>query len=487
MIEQIKNLSPKLLWKHFCDISQIPHPSKKEEKIIAHVRKFGESLGLETLVDEVGSVLIRKHGTSGMKNRKTVILQGHLDMVPQKNSSTNHNFETDPLDIYIDGEWVAAKGTTLGADNGIGVAAAMAILESNNIEHGPIEALFTVDEETGMTGASGLKEGFLKGDILLNLDSEDEGELYIGCAGGVNTNIEFEYSEEPVNPEAIAYKVEVKGLKGGHSGLDINLGRGNANKIMNRILLHGFNEHGLRLASIDGGSLRNAIPREAIATITIPVDNQEKFELCIKKLIDIVLYEFKLTDPEISITINRTGLPKSIIDVRTTENLFNSISACVNGVIRMLPDMPGVVETSTNLAIVKSESGKINIATLQRSSVDSAKEDIANSVGAAFKLAGAKVIHHGDYSGWKPNLNSSILKTMKEVYNKKYGKVPEVKVIHAGLECGIIGSTSGKELDMISFGPTIRFPHSPDEKVNIKSVELFYDFLIETLKQISEK
>jgi dipeptidase D len=487
MSHEIKKLQPEALWNHFYELTQIPRPSKHEQAAAEYVKNFGLKLGLETLTDSVGNILIRKPATPGMEGKKTIILQGHVDMVPQKNSDTEHDFKTDPIQTYIDGEWVKAKGTTLGADNGIGVAAAMAVLEEKNIEHGPLEVLVTIDEETGMTGAFGIQPGFLQGDILLNLDSEDEGELYIGCAGGIDTNAEFHYTEEPISNDAVAYKISVTGLKGGHSGLDIHLGRGNANKLMNRILWHGFREHELRLASIDGGSLRNAIPRESFAVITIPKSQQEKFETCFEKMGKEIINEYQNSDPDIAIKLAITDKPAFIIDAETTKGLSNAVYACVDGIIRMSPDMPGVVETSTNLALIKSGNGKITMASLQRSAVDTAKTVVGYSVRAAFETNGAKVEHKGEYPGWKPNVDSPILKAMKESYNKKYGKVPEVKVIHAGLECGIIGAACGRELDMISFGPTIRFPHSPDEKVNIPTVGLFYEFLLETLKNAPNK
>jgi len=482
MSEEIKNLSPKNLWKHFYALTQIPRPSKHEQAAAEYVRKFGESLGLETRVDEVGNVVIIKPAKPGMENRKTIIMQGHVDMVPQKNNDTNHDFLKDPIQTYIDGDWVKARGTTLGADNGIGVAAALAVLEEDTLQHGPLEVFITIDEETGMTGAFGLKPGFINGDILLNLDSEDEGELYIGCAGGIDTNAEFFYKEETVPSDHTAYKIEVQGLKGGHSGIDIILCRGNSNKLINRLLWHGFREHKLRLASIDGGSLRNAIPRESFAIVTVPKSQQEKFETCFEKLAAEIISEFESTDPDIAIKLTMTERPSALIDEKTTEGLLNAIYASVDGIIRLSPNMQGVVETSTNLALIKSGNGKITMGSLQRSSIDPAKDAVAYSIRAAFESNGAKVEHKGEYPGWKPDINSPILHAMKESYNKKYGKIPELKVIHAGLECGIIGAACGKELDMISFGPTIRFPHSPDEKVNIKTVELFYDFLLETLQ-----
>lgn len=482
MSNVLSSLEPKAVWRIFEQICNIPHPSKKEKAIAEYVVKFGKDLGLETLTDPIGNVLIRKPASPGMENRQTIILQGHLDMVPQKNNDTAHDFEKDPIKPFIDGEWVKAKGTTLGADNGIGSAAAMAVLEDKSLVHGPIECLFTIDEETGMTGAFNLQAGFLKGDILMNLDSEDEGELYIGCAGGMDTTVEFKYKEEAIPAGSEAFRIDVKGLKGGHSGIDIILGRGNANKLINRILWHGFREHKLRLASIEGGSLRNAIPREAIAIITLPKEEIAKFKKCFDKLVAEILNEYKSVEPDMAITISNTNMPAFVMDANTTRNLLNSIYACPNGVSRMVADMPGVVETSNNLAIIKSDKGVIQIAALQRSSVDSAKEELGHMIRSVFEMANADMIEHsGSYPGWKPNVDSPILKAMKEGYKAKFGKTPEVKVIHAGLECGIIGGVY-PNLDMISFGPTIRHPHSPDEKVNIKTVGLFYDFLLETLK-----
>jgi len=409
-----------------------------------------------------------------------------MDMVPQKNADTDHDFEKDPIDAYVDGEWVTAKGTTLGADNGMGVAAALAVLEANDIEHGPVEVLVTVDEETGMTGAENLKPGLLDGDILLNMDSEDEGELYIGCAGGVNTTGELKYKTEDVPEGMVAYKVTVKGLKGGHSGLDINLGRGNANKIMNVLLMKAIEKYGLRLAEISGGSLRNAIPRESFATVVVPEDKKGDFETFVKEFEAIVQDEFKEADGGVMVTAEATDLPEKMIDEKSTKGLYDAVAGCPNGVIAMSKKVKGVPETSTNLAIVKSEGGKFYIETLQRSLVDDDRDKIAQEVRDVFEAAGFKAESSGSYPGWKPNPDSDILKEMKEIYNNKFGKVPEVKVIHAGLECGILGATY-INWDMISFGPTIRNPHSPDEKVNIETVQKFWDFLLETLKHVPEK
>lgn len=481
MSKEIINLEPKAVWGYFYELTQVPRPSKKEEKIQDFMMAFGKSLGLPTEKDAVGNILIRKPATPGMENRKGIVLQGHLDMVPQKNNATLHDFEKDPIDAYIDGEWVKANGTTLGADNGIGVAAAMAVLAAKDLVHGPVEALFTCDEETGMTGANGLQPGWLNGDILLNMDSEDEGELYVGCAGGVNASIQFEYDEMVVPEGYMPFKLTVTGLKGGHSGLDIPLGRGNANKLMVRFMKFATREMDMRLADINGGGMRNAIPREAVAVVVVPNEFADEFVEHVAKYESIYKAELGLVEPGLSFTAEVCEMPKSLIDEITQECMIDSVNACPNGVIRMSDSMPGLVETSTNLATVKSENGVINVKCLLRSSVDSAKDDLSERIDSVFTLAGATVIFDGAYPGWKPNMESPILKEMKSIYEKKYGKVPEVKAIHAGLECGILGGAY-PHWDMISFGPTMRFPHSPDEKVWIPTVQKFYDFLVETLK-----
>ena len=486
MNKEIFNLEPKQVWQNFYSLTQIPRPSKKEEKIQQFIIDFGDKLGLETIVDEVGNVIIRKPATKGMENRKGVILQGHLDMVPQKNSDKVHDFETDPIEAYIEGEWVTANGTTLGADNGMGVAAAMAVLQSTDLQHGPIEALFTCDEETGMTGAFGLKAGVMKGDILLNMDSEDEGELYVGCAGGTNANAKFTYKETPVPSGYKAFKLAITGLKGGHSGLEIILGRGNSNKLMNRFLKYSAIKHNLRLSWIDGGSLRNAIPREAFAIVTIPASEETQFVKSQGEYYQTFLKELSGVETDLKFTCEPVALPASLIDENTQKRLFNAIYACPNGVMRMSDAMPGLVETSTNLSSVKSGNGEIKIQCLLRSSVDSAKEELGEMVRAVFELAGAEIDLNGTYPGWKPNMKSPILKTMQDVYQKLYGKIPEIKAIHAGLECGLLGGVYPK-WDMISFGPTIRYPHSPDEKVLIASVDKFWKFLVETLKAMPVK
>ena len=486
MSKEIINLEPKPLWENFYSLTQIPRPSKHEEKIQEFMMKFGKSLGLVTEKDAAGNVMIRKPATPGMENRKGIIMQGHLDMVPQKNSDTKHDFEADPIDAWIDGEWVKARGTTLGADNGMGVAAAMTVLASKNLVHGPVEALFTSDEETGMTGAFGLQGGWLKGDILLNMDSEDEGELYVGCAGGVNGTVEFEYDEMVVPKGYSPFKLTVKGLKGGHSGLDINLGRGNANKLLVRFLKYTTREMDVRLAEINGGGMRNAIPREAYAVVVVPTEAVTEFLAAVSKYETVYKAELSVTEPNLSFKAEETPKPKSLIDERVQDDLIDSVYACPNGTIRFSDSMPGLVETSTNLATVKSENGVISVKCLLRSSVDSAKDDLCEQVDSVFSLAGGMVRFDGAYPGWKPNMDSDILKQMKKIYENKFGRIPEVKAIHAGLECGILG-TNYPHWDMISFGPTMRFPHSPDEKVNIGTVQKFWDFLVETLKNAPEK
>jgi len=486
MSKEILNLEPKVIWKHFYSLTQIPRPSKHEDKIQEFMVNFGNSLGLETFKDEIGNVIIRKPATPGMENRKGVVLQGHLDMVPQKNSDKKHDWTKDPIDALIDGEWVTADGTTLGADNGMGVAATMSVLEAKNMVHGPVEALFTCDEETGMTGAFGLKADVLKGDILINMDSEDEGELYIGCAGGTNANAEFTYTPEAVPAGLKAYNLSLTGLKGGHSGVDIPLQRGNSNKLLNRFLRSATAKFNLRLASVEGGSLRNAIPRESFATVVVPTDKAAEFEAAVPACFAVFKAELEKTEPFMTFKVEETNLPEKLIDQTTQMALMNAVYACPNGVMRWSDSMEGLVETSNNLAIVKSGNGTIKVLTLIRSSVDSAKEDLENMIESVFQSAGAKIHFDGQYPGWKPNTDSPILKAMSDIYNNKYGIVPKVTAIHAGLECGLLGGVY-PNWDMISFGPTIRFPHSPDEKVNIESVQKFWDFTVETLKNIPKK
>lgn len=485
MKREISGLEPQEVWKNFHSLTLIPRPSGHEEKIRSFIAGFGRTLGLEAVEDDAGNVIIRKPATPGMENRKGVILQAHLDMVPQKNSGTEHDFGKDPISAVVEGDWVRAEGTTLGADNGIGVAAVMAVLASTNIEHGPLEALFTSDEESGMTGAFGLKPGLLRGGILLNLDSEDEGELFIGCAGGRYGKATFRFGTVPVPDGYTGLRVKVSGLKGGHSGMDINLGRGNANKIMNRILYDGYVRHGLLLASLDGGSLSNAIPRESTATVVVHAYNAEMLVKDIAEKAREIKNELSSAEPELVIEAELADTPERIIEEGVFFAMLKAVYACPNGVMRMSREVKGLVETSNNLATVKSGKSTIALECLIRSSVDSARDDLQTMIRSVFDLAGAETVFDGGYPGWKPSPDSPILKIMRETYKEKFGETPEIKAVHAGLECGIIGSTY-PGLDMISFGPTIRYPHSPDEKVHIASVGKFWDFLVETLRKVPE-
>lgn len=482
-MSNIKDLAPVEVWKHFHALTRIPRPSKKEAGVIAYMKKFGEDLGLETIVDEVGNILIKKAATPGMEDRKGVVLQGHLDMVPQKNSDKDFDFEKDPIEALIDGEWVTANGTTLGADNGIGVAAAMAVLESTTLKHGPVEALFTIDEETGMTGAFGLKPGLLDGDILINMDSEDEGELYVGCAGGIDVSASKNYKEENAPAGHRAYKILASGMKGGHSGMDIPLGRANANKVLFRFLMQAEADLNIRLSEASGGDLRNAIPRESQALVLVPENNATAFEDLVAGYQDMYRREFAETEPDMAFACQQVPMPAKVVPAREQAQFIRAVFACPNGVQRMSQSMKGLVETSNNLAIARVKDGRFEAYCLTRSSVDSAKEATAWKIAAVFQLIDAEVKLSGEYPGWKPNMDSPILHTCKEVYHKNFGKVPEIKAIHAGLECGLLGGVY-PNLDMISFGPTIRFPHSPDEKVNIETVKLFWDFLVLILEDI---
>ena len=481
MSDEILKLQPKEVWNNFYKLTQIPRPSKKEQKVIAFMKKWGEDLGLETIVDGVGNVIIRKPATPGMEDRKGIVLQAHLDMVPQKNSDVNHDFEKDPIDAYIDGEWVTARGTTLGADNGMGVSAAMAVLESKNIKHGPVEALFTIDEETGMTGAFGLKAGLLKGDILMNLDSEDEGELYVGCAGGTNANLFYDYTEEATPAGYKGYKINIAGLKGGHSGVDISLGKGNANVLLARFLYDAIKKYNIRIAEFEAGNMRNAIPREGFAVLAVSADKANDFSAYVKEYEKIIQNEYKTIDPGLTFIAETFNVPDKVMNDDDQLKFISALIVTPSGVIRMSNDMEGLVETSTNLSIVIIRNGKAEVKSLLRSSVDSAKYALQDVHESIYKLIGARTEFDGEYPGWKPNMASPILKAMQEQYNNLYGKIPEIKAIHAGLECGLLGGVY-TNWDMISFGPTIRYPHSPDERVNIETVNKFWNFLLNTLE-----
>jgi len=474
-------LEPIPVWKHFDAINAIPRPSKKEGKMIAFVKSFGESLGLETMVDGTGNVVIRKPATKGMEDRKGVVLQGHLDMVCQKNNETVFDFDKDGIKTVIRGDWVHADGTTLGADNGIGVAAIMSILESTDISHPALEALFTIDEEIGMTGAFGLKPGFLQGDILLNLDTEEDSEIDIGCAGGMNVSAAKQFKTESISGKGIS--ISIKGLQGGHSGVDIDKGRGNANVLMTRFLFGGIRNL-IRLVSIDAGGLRNAIPREA--KVIALINNPDDYLKSASKLKSEILDEFKSIEKDLKIEVSVADVKGSALSPSDSAQLIRALNAAHNGVFRMSPDVPGLVESSNNIARVTLDNGWAEVLCLARSSVESTKMSVANQLKASFELAGMDVEFAGSYPGWQPDPNSQILSVMVKIYKEKFGESPNVIACHAGLECGIIGADY-PGMEMISFGPTIVGPHSPDEKVNIKSVQKFWSYLLSILKEIPKK
>jgi len=485
MDKEIRNLEPKLLWNHFADINAIPRPSKKEGKAIQYLKEFGEKLGLPTYVDKVGNVIISKPATKGKEKCIPVILQGHIDMVAQKNEGVDFDFETQGINMIIDGDWVKAKGTTLGADNGIGVAAAMAILSSKDVKHGPLEVLVTMDEETGMTGAKALEAGKMNGKIMLNLDSEDENELTIGCAGGVDVSIIGNYEEKKVKKGFLAYKVSVKGLKGGHSGMEIHLGRGNANKIMNRILFRLEEEVGIGISYIDGGGLRNAIPRESNSLILVKKKRLDSFLEVLEEEYSNLKAEYKTTDPELVISWEEAELPERMMKSFFMRDMLSAVYSSPNGIYRMSPDVQGLVQTSNNLARVLVQGGTVEIRNLTRGSVDSEKMDLANAIKASYIRYGAEVSMTGAYPGWAPDPNAPINSVMANLFEKEFGKKPHITACHAGLECGIIRNNY-PDVDMISFGPNIRGPHSPDEKVQISSVNRFWVFLKNTLANIPE-
>lgn len=486
MDNEIRNLEPKILWNKFADLNAVPRPSKKEERVIKFIKDFGKNLGLETRVDKVGNVIIRKAATPGMEDRKPIILQAHLDMVHQKNSNTEFDFDSTGIEMYIDGDWVRARGTTLGADNGLGVASIMAVLESDSISHPDLEALFTIDEETGMTGAQGLEPGLLKGEILLNLDTEEDDEIGIGCAGGIDITATGNYHEEDTPEGSEAYKIKIEGLQGGHSGMDIIKGLGNANKLMNRILFRASEELDLNIASINGGGLRNAIPRESEAVVVIDEFQVNAFKEVLDDEKDHIIKEFARIEPGLKITLVKAEKPETIMEGGDQEILLKAIYAAHNGVYRMSPDIEGLVETSNNIARIGVKEGEVSIHCLTRSSVDSSKRDLANALTSVFELAGYEVKLSGEYPGWTPNPDSDILKVMDKLYEKMNNKKANIAACHAGLECGIIGK-SYPETDMVSFGPTIRGAHSPDERASISSAQKYWEFFLEVLKNIPAK
>ena len=485
MNEEIRELEPKVLWNKFADLNSVPRPSKKEERVIEFIKDFGKSLNLKTEVDSVGNVVIYKAATSGMENRKKIVLQAHLDMVHQKNTDTEFDFDSQGIDMYIDGDWVRAKGTTLGADNGLGVATMMAILESDSIEHPAIEALFTIDEETGMTGAKGLSPDLLEGDILLNLDTEEDDEIGIGCAGGVDITATKKYDLEKM-PEAYrSYSIKVKGLMGGHSGMDIIKGLGNANKLMNRLLVDTSETFNLRISEINGGGLRNAIPRESEVFIALPETEEESFKKEMEQRIATIKSEFASLEPNMKIDVQKIASEEKVMDLKSQKEVILALTAAHNGVYRMSPEIEDLVEASNNVAKVSAKDGEVAVKCLTRSSVESSKDDLANSLKAVFELAGFEVKLSGEYPGWAPNSDSAILKSLDEIYQRMNGEKADIAACHAGLECGIIGSHY-PNMDMISFGPTIRGAHSPDERASISSSQKYWKFLLEVLKNIPE-
>jgi len=487
MSQEIRNLEPKVLWNKFADLNAVPRPSKKEERVIEFMKDFGNSLGLETFEDEIRNVIIRKPATPGMENRKAVVLQGHLDMVHQKNADTVFDFDTQGIDMYVDGDWVRAKGTTLGADNGLGVATIMAILESKDIPHPAIEALFTIDEETGMTGALNLQGGILKGDILLNLDTEEDDEIGIGCAGGMDVTATAEYDEEETPEGSVGYAIKVKGLNGGHSGMDIHKGLGNANKIMNRLLFDGFDNFGLQISEINGGSLRNAIPRESTAKVIIAAVYDEAFVFDMQQIVNEIKAEFQTTEPNLEVVFEKLDtVPATVMPTIAQFYFVRAMYTAHNGVYRMSADFENLVETSNNIAKVVLGGGKLSVQCLTRSSVESSKFDLANALRSAFELMGCEVEFSGSYPGWSPNPKSEILDILVSIYEKQNGAKPNVAACHAGLECGILG-TNYPDMDMISFGPTIHGAHSPDERASISSAQKYWKFVLEILENIPVK
>lgn len=483
---EVKNLEPQELWNNFVNLNAVPRASKKEERVIAFMVNFGKSLGLETVEDAAGNVVIRKAATPGMEDRQTVIMQSHLDMVHQKNGDRSFDFDTQGIEMFVDGDWVRAKGTTLGADNGIGVATIMAILASSTIVHPAIEALFTIDEETGMTGAKELDPSNLSGTILLNLDTEEDDELTIGCAGGIDTNSIYHYKQVPVNKDDQAYQIVIKGLLGGHSGMDIHKGRANANKLMNRLLYAALKVVNLQLTTIDGGSLRNAIPRESKAVVAVPADQKEAFLAFVADFSNVIKTEYQSIETALFISVEETELPEHGVGKEDLVKIVNALYAVPNGVFRMSPDIADLVETSSNLARVIIKGGEFITQSLQRSSVESTKDDVANSVAAALESMGCDVSRSGDYPGWKPNADSDILRSMTGLYKTMFNEEPNVNACHAGLECGILGGHL-PGMDMISFGPTIHGAHSPDESVKISSVQKFWSYLLKVLQEIPVK
>lgn len=486
MSQEVRSQEPKVLWNHFADLNEVPRASKKEERVIAFMKNFGESLNLETQVDHIGNVIIKKPASPGMEDRQVVVMQSHLDMVHQKNNDTDFDFDTEGIKMYIDGDWIKADGTTLGADNGIGVASIMTILSSNDIAHPPIEALFTIDEETGMTGALELKGGLLDGSILLNLDTEDDDELTIGCAGGVDVTAKGNFEMASTPARARSYKLTIKGLSGGHSGMDIHKGLGNANKLMNRLLTEIDNALEMSIHWIDGGGLRNAIPRESVAAFAIASDVVSQVEDTVSQVGNDLVTEYAVTDPNLEVLLEEIDPIEDVLDAGFQKQILRAVYACPSGIYRMSPDVDDLVQTSNNLARVLVKGGTYEVLCLTRSSVDSEKMDMAQAIKSSFELIGADVGFSGMYPGWTPKPEAGIVQLMKGLYTEMFDEEAHVYACHAGLECGILG-TNYPEMEMISFGPNIRGAHSPDERVQISSVQKYWTFLLETLKRIPNK
>jgi dipeptidase D len=484
--EAVEGLEPQQVWQDFYQLTQIPRPSHHEGKVREFLKGFGQDLGLETIVDDAGNVLIRKPAAIGMENRKGVILQAHMDMVPQKTPDLVHDFEQDPIEAYVDGEWVTADRTTLGADDGIGVAIAMTVLQSETLAAGPIEALFTVNEEDGMDGAQGLKPGLLTGDIYINLDWETEGAFCISSAGGEIADINTTYTEVPVPDGMAAYRLSVQGLKGGHSGVDINKGRGHATKLLVRLLKEASQEYGLRLAQMTGGSADNAIPREASAIVCVPESQADEFQKQVGEFERTVKKELETVEPDLSVQAAPADLPTRVMDEDAQGTLIDALNDTPQGVISMSDEVPGLVETSTNMGIVRTEGGKLEVTCYMRSSVDTALDDLGQQISGVWEQAGIDVDFVGRYPGWPPNPHSPILGLMQEVYKDLYGQEAGVEAVHAGLECSVIGAKY-PGLDMISIGPTLQNVHTPDERLEVASVKKLTDLLLETLTRIPEK
>ncbi len=483
---EISKLSPTPVWQFFDKICSIPHPSKHEEALASYIVSWAQQQGLDVRRDPTGNVIIKKPATAGMEHKKGVVLQAHIDMVPQKNEDTEHDFTQDPIQPYIDGEWVTAKGTTLGADNGMGMASCLAVLASSEIKHGPLEVLLTIDEEAGMSGAFGLQAGWLDGEILLNTDSEQEGEVYMGCAGGVDGAMSFPIEREALPANYVVRKLVIKGLKGGHSGVDIHTGRANANKLMARFLAANATPCELRLMEFRGGTLRNAIPREAFVTVALPQNKVDQLGHAFESYAELVKIELAAIETNLVAINQETTSVDGVLSLSSQQRFIAALNACPNGVIRMSDDIAGVVETSLNVGVITTQANSVNVLCLVRSLIDSGREQVQGMLSSVAELAGANIEFSGAYPGWKPDPDSQIMHIFRDMYEGIYGHKPNIMVIHAGLECGLFKKPY-PEMDMISFGPTIKFPHSPDEKVKIDTVSLFWDQMVALLENIPAK